>query len=129
VVIRPSRGADADTMARPAGCRCTHEAGDSPCEVHPTCACCGEPVRRLGQACSWDCARNLRPAWAPLLQGLPMPDDVQAAPIARPPPTSIPGPGVPRELPDDGLLPDWLFVLLTIVTFALVAVGLALGGP
>lgn len=30
-------------------CRCTYEAGDSECFVHPTCSCCGEeteyPVR------------------------------------------------------------------------------------
>jgi hypothetical protein len=111
-----------ETMPRPAGCRCTHETGDSACEVHPTCACCGEPVLRLGQACSWECVQQLRPAWAPLLQALPVPED-------RPPPTSMPGPGALRELPDlslgRGLL---LAAALAFGVAAALAGLLALGG-
>lgn len=32
------------TLKRPTGCRCTHEAGDSRCDVHPTCDGCGDPL-------------------------------------------------------------------------------------
>lgn len=33
-------------------CLCSHEAGDSACPVHPTCAGCGDRVAKLGDVCS-----------------------------------------------------------------------------
>ena len=43
--------------ALPARCSCTHEAGDSACEAHPTCEGCGDPVGMVGTPC-YPCAQQ-----------------------------------------------------------------------
>ena len=43
----------------PVKCSCSHEAGDSACDAHPTCWNCGEPATRRDAMCE-PCEKNVR---------------------------------------------------------------------